>query len=142
MQKFIFLFLFVSSTSFAHTLMLHKHVTSGNVLPQDSFVKDCKVYREGFAVIRTKMGTRRTRVHSHNVSQRRVLLIRTLLRQAKDGTIATVGATCDGGDQMLHGYYRGDEFILDVNEDCGEHKVNQSPATPILASQAENICGF
>ncbi len=142
MHKLILLTLFVSTTSFAHTLMLHKHVTSGNVQPEDSFTKDCKVYREGFAVIRKKMGTHRTRIHSHNVSQRRVLLIRTLLRQAKDGTIATVGATCDGGDQLLHGYYKGNEFILDVNEDCGEHKVNQSPATPFLASQTESICGF
>lgn len=142
MQKFIILFLFVSTSAFAHTLMLHKHVTSGNVLPQDSFVKDCKVYREGFAVIRTKSGTHRSHTHTHSISRQRVLTIRALLRVARNGTIETVGATCDGGDQILHGYYKGSEFILDVNEDCGEHKVNQSPATPVLAAQAEHICGF
>ncbi len=142
MQKLALLFIIFSTSSFAHTLMLTKHVTSGNVRPEDSFVKDCKIYREGVAVIRIKTGTNPSSTHTHRVSQRRVFVIRALLRRAKNGSIETVGVTCDGGDKLLYGYYKGVKFILDEDQDCGEHKVNQSSATPLLASQAKYLCGF
>lgn len=141
-QKLAFLFIFISTTSFAHTLMLTKHVSSGNVRPEDSFLKDCKIYREGYAIIKTKMGTNPTRTHTHNVSHARVLTIRGLLGQARNGRIEVTGVTCDGGNKLLYGYYRGVKFILDEDMDCGEHRVNQSSATPLLVSQAQSICGF
>lgn len=142
MLKFIFLLLVFSSTSFARTLILHKNVKSGFVRPQDSFMKDCKVYQEGYAVIRKKFGYYPTRITRRSVSFRRVLLINTLLNIAKNGHIDNRGAVCDAGDKLLYGYYRGDRFILDENKDCVGHKVNESPVTPFLKTHARQVCGF
>ncbi len=142
MLKLLFLFLLLSTSAFARTLILSKNNSSSSNLPHAVFLKDCKVYSEGYAVITTRAGSGPTIIRKQYVSYRRILTIESLVRIAIFGRIVTVGATCDGGNKLLDGYLRGTKILLDEDIDCGNHKVNQSPATPFLANRSRNICGF
>ena len=133
--------LLISQGAFASHI-LTKHVTSGNVRPEDSFVKDCRFTGDGHVKITIKLGTADSTTHFHHISSSRVTEIKNLVRRAHSSRIVEVGATCDGGDNLLDGYISGHKVILDENNDCGRHLKNQSSTVPRLKTIATENCGF
>lgn len=142
MIKLIILSTLLISQGVLASHILTKHVTSGNVRPEDSFVKDCRFTSDGHVRITIKKGTADPRTHFHHISSARVTEIKTLVRRAHNGRIVEVGATCDGGDNLLDGFISGHKVILDESFDCGRHLQNQSSAVPRLKTIASANCGF
>lgn len=140
-KQIIFSTLLISQSALASHI-LTKHVTSGNVRPEDSFVKDCRFTNDGHVRVTIKLGLEAPRTHFHHISEMRVTEIKNLVRRAHSGRIVEVGATCDGGDNLLDGFITGHKVILDESFDCGRHLQNQSSSVPRLKSIAMEICGF
>jgi hypothetical protein len=137
-----FIIMLLSSNAWSATTLLEKRITSGRVLPSARFIKECKIFNEGFARITSKLGNNRARINFRNVSRSRILWIQSLLRFAQNGRIELIGATCDAGSKTLHGYIWTRKIILDEDLDCGTHKINRSRATPVLQRIARQTCGF
>lgn len=132
----------LSTTVMASPVILSKQVTSGNVRPEDSFSKDCKFHNGGIVYITVRKGTGSPRTHSHSLTKAQISEIQTLVDRAHSGRVTEVGATCDGGSQILDGFISGHKVVLDENVDCGRHLINQSNAVPRLKSIALQYCGF
>ncbi|HXH74683.1 MAG TPA: hypothetical protein VNJ08_06935 [Bacteriovoracaceae bacterium] len=141
-KQIILASIFISNGAFASHVILRKHVTSGNVRPEDSFVKNCSFTNDGHIRINLKKGDGTTTFHTHHISSTKVAEIKTLVQRAHSGRIIEEGATCDGGDNLLYGFISGHKVLLDENFDCGRHRVNQSIATPRLKTIALKNCGF
>ena len=141
-MKFFFFLVFLTSASFAKTLILHNFVSAGPFGPQANFVKDCKIFDDGFVLITKEEGPGPVIIYKGHITYLESLLIRSLLSKARKGRIETRDASCDGGDRILHGYLKGEEFILNVKIACGEHKINRSVVAPVLKKVSKKICGF
>lgn len=133
--------LLISQGAFAHVI-LSKHLTSGLVDPEDSFVKDCTYTDDAHVKITIKKGNGSPVSHIHHISSSRVTEIKALVNSAHNGRVVEVGASCDGGDDLLYGFINGHRVILDESFDCGRHRQNQSSATPRLKAIASQDCGF
>lgn len=133
--------LLISQGAFAH-IILSKHVTSGLVGPEDSFVKDCTYTDDAHVKITIKKGNGSPVSHIHHISSSRATEIKTLVNRAHRGRVVEVGASCDGGDDLLYGFINGHRVILDESFDCGRHRLNQSSVTPRLKTIARQDCGF
>ncbi len=142
MIKLLFLSLFISSSGFAATLLMHKSDASGFVPPEFRFFKSCNIYREGYASIKIVRANRPTQYYTRYFSRPVNLYIQGLLRAARYGRIESVPAVCDAGSKLLYGYQNNWRFILDENKDCVSHYVNKSPATAYLKQRATAICTF
>lgn len=142
MLKF-FVLLFISSTVFAAPhLILEKHAISGYVMPEYSFVKDCKIYREGYLETYIKKGDGTAIGATMQVNAVQIASIRALLRVANRGKIQTGPILCDAGTVILTGHIGAHEVLIDHRLDCAEQKVNKSYAAKALRSMAESLCGF
>ena len=142
MKKFLLaLCLLLSYQAFA-SHMLEKHVRSGFIDPQFSFAYDCFLYANGAVVITKRNGTGAPHTVTHYVSRARRAEIGFLNQIASYGRIENLGVSCDGGDKLLYGYYKGSRFILDEDKDCAAHKINRSRATPRLKTLSRWYCGF
>jgi hypothetical protein len=143
MLKFLLIFLISSSTSFTATTLLEKHRTSGYVMPEHTFRKECKIYKEGYMESVTEMGDGTALGFSNQVSQARIKLIEQLLKMAKTGAIKERPYPCDVGNNILKGYDASGELIeLDIAIDCGKQRKNQHMVLPILTYLAEELCFF
>jgi hypothetical protein len=141
MLKFILLFL-LSTSAFASTLILEKHASSGYTLPEYSFVKDCKIYREGRMESTTLGGDGTTTSFSRKVSAMHINTIRALNLLALAGEIVETPMPCDIGTTLIKGYTDTQVVELELAMDCGQKRTNESAAAYLLRSMAREICGF
>ncbi len=142
MLKFIGLFLISFSTFAAPHVILEKHAVSGYVMPEHSFVKDCKIYREGYLETYIKKGDGTAVGATMQVNRVQIASIRTLLQVAKRGTIHEGPVLCDAGTVIVTGHIGARDILLESSLDCSEKKVNKSYAARALRSMAESLCGF
>lgn len=142
MFKFILVFLLLPATSFGATIILEKHVTSGDVPPQDSFVKDCQIYREGYMEAITINGDGTAIGFSTQVSDVQVNAIRVLNRIARKGTITESDVPCGNGETIVNGRIGGLIVELETTPECGPRRLNTSVAASILRNMAQSICQF
>lgn len=141
MLKSVLLMLLVTSNVFANGLILRKFAQTGRVDPSEAFTKECSVYKNGEAVILIVTENSST-TDTKEVSQRTVHQIKVLLSAARNGEITEDPYPCDVGTNTLHGFLGKETIELDVATNCRSHRVNQSPATPMLKSLATEICEF
>src|SRR6478752_2844597 len=111
MLKFIGLFLISFSTFAAPHMILEKHAVSGYVMPEDSFVKDCKVFREGYLETYIKKGDGTAVGATMKVNAVQIASIRTLLQVAKRGKIKISPMPCDIGTIIVKGHI-GSRLVL------------------------------
>lgn len=142
MLKFVGLFLISFSTFAAPHVILEKHAVSGYVMPEHSFVKDCKIYREGYLETYIKKGDGTAVGASMMVNRVQIASIRTLLQVAKRGTIKEGPVLCDAGTVIVTGHIGPKEVLIESSLDCSEQKINKSYAASALRSMAESLCGF
>lgn len=142
MFKFIALFLISFSTFAAPHVILEKHAVSGYVMPEHSFVKDCKIYREGYLETYIKKGDGTAVGATMQVNKVQVASIRTLLQVAKRGTIKISPMPCDIGTVIVKGHIGARLVEIESSMDCGEKRMNKSYAANALRSMAESLCGF
>jgi hypothetical protein len=142
MFKIFFVVLFLSSQSFAATLLISKRVVSGFVQPEHTFIKDCRIYKNGDVQTSMVIGQSAPIREYNHISRAKILLINIYLELAKKGQIVDTGAICDAGSHVVEGFVKGQKVLLDENLDCGSHKENQSKAVPKLIKWSEKICGF
>lgn len=142
MLRFAVLFCLLVSNAFGATVILEKRATSGYVMPEYSFTKECKVYREGYMESITKKGDGTITGFSKPVSHYQINKIRGLLLIARYGKIKETPMPCDIGSTILKGYVYGTTVELDVALDCGTHRRNTSSVTPILKDIAKDLCAF
>lgn len=142
MLKYAVLFCLLVSHAFGATVILEKKATSGYVMPEHSFVKECKVYREGYMESITKKGDGTISGFSKLVPQYEIRAIQGLLKVARFGKIKETPMPCDIGSKILKGYRLGKTVELDVAQDCGTRRLNTSYATPYLKSIANDLCAF
>jgi len=142
MLKFIALFLISFSTFAAPHLLIEKHAVSGYVMPEDSFVKDCKIYREGYLETYIKKGDGTAVGATMQVNKVQITSIRTLLQVAKRGKIEEGGVLCDAGTVIVTGHIGARSVLLESSLDCAEQKLNKSYAAKALRSMTESLCGF
>ncbi len=142
MSKFFILFFLFSSTTFAGTVILQKHAVSGYVMPEHSFVKDCKVYREGYMETETVNGDGTAIGTSRLLAGTQINIIRILNRLARRGSISETVNPCDIGTTIVKGFHGSQEVELESSLDCGSKRLNGSAAANVLRSMAQEICGF
>jgi hypothetical protein len=142
MIKFLTLF-FISTAAFAAPhLILEKHAVSGYVMPEDSFVKECRIYREGYLETYTKKGDGTSVGASMQVNAVQIAGIRTLVRLSSNGSIKISPMPCDIGTVIVKGHRLNQVIELESSIDCGEKRLNNSYAASVLRSMAESLCGF
>jgi hypothetical protein len=141
MLKLITLLL-ISTSTFASTLILEKHASSGFTIPEHSFVKDCKIYREGRMESTTLGGDGTTTSFSRKVSVMHINTIRALNRLALTGEMVETSMPCDIGTTLIKGYTDSHVVEIESAMDCGLKRTNDSSAANILGSMAREICGF
>lgn len=142
MSKFFILFFLFSSTTFAGTVILQKHAVSGYVMPEHSFVKDCKVYREGYMETETINGDGTAIGTSRLLAGTQINIIRILNRLARRGSISETVNPCDIGTTIVKGFHGPQEVELESSLDCGSKRLNGSAAANVLRSMAQEFCGF
>ena len=142
MLKFLCLFLISFSTFAAPHALIEKHAVSGYVMPEYSFVKDCKIYREGYLETYIKKGDGTAVGSTMQVNAVQVASIRTLLQVAKRGAIKISPMPCDIGSVIVTGHIGSHLVMLESSIDCGEKKLNKSYAASALLSMTESLCGF
>lgn len=142
MFKIFVLFFLFSSTSFGRTTILQKHAVSGYVMPEDSFVKDCKVYREGHMETETINGDGTAIGTSRKLATTQIHIIRILNRLARQGNFSESVNPCEIGTSIVKGFHGKQEVELESSLDCGSNKLNSSAAANVLRSIATEICGF
>ena len=142
MFKFFALLLISFSSFAAPHIILEKHAVSGYVMPEDSFVKDCKIYREGYLETYIKKGDGTSTGATMQVNAVQIASIRTLNQVAKRGTIRISPMPCDIGTVIVKGRIGSRVVELESSMDCGEKRLNKSYAASALRSMAESLCGF
>jgi hypothetical protein len=142
MKKLFFLIALMSFESFAGTVLLEKHRTSGYTLPEHRFVKDCRIYSEGYVESHTKNGDGTDSGFTHHVSFARVFEIRGLIRLARKASIADGGIRCDGGDDLVTGFIGKKAVMIRALEDCQSYEYRQGWAARRLLRIASGLCGF
>lgn len=142
MLKILPVILLLSTSAFANTLLLEKHAASGYVMPEHSFVKDCKIYKEGFMESTTIHGNGTATGFSAKIPAMRIQAMRLLLKVAQSGTVEESVMPCDIGTVIVKGHYGEKEVELESSIDCGAKRVNKSPAASVLTSMAGEICAF
>jgi hypothetical protein len=123
-------------------VILENHALSGYVMPEDSFVKDCKIYREGYLETYIKKGDGTAVGSTMQVNAVQVASIRTLLQVAKRGKIMLSPMPCDIGTVIVKGHIGARIVELESSMDCGEKRMNKSYAANALRSMSESLCGF
>ncbi len=142
MIKFFALLLISFSTFAAPHLMVEKHAVSGYVMPEDSFVKDCKIYREGYLETYIKKGDGTAVGSTMHLNRVQVASIRTLLRVAEHGSLSITPMPCDIGTVIVKGHRAQHVVEIESSIDCGEKRLNKSYAASALRSMTESLCGF
>lgn len=139
----LFLFLcLVSMNAFAGTLILEKHATSGLGIPENSFQKDCSIYREGYVESYTKKGDGTIIGFTHMVSKARIFEIRQLLGLAHSSVIANGPVLCDAGSISITGHRLSGPVLLKAQADCNSYKFRKGWAAQRLRNITGNLCAF
>lgn len=138
----LLILLLISFPVFSRTLILDKHVVSGYVLPEHSFVKDCKIYSDGTLESVAQYGNGTGDGFSKILKKRVVLEIRALNRAAKKGQIEEGPALCDAGTEIVNGYVGTKKVLLLSAPDCDIVMENKSRAARHLRKLAEKLCAF
>lgn len=143
MSKLFLILCFISFNAFAAPLaLLEKHAVSGFVLPEHSFKKDCKIFREGYVESYTKNGDGTIMGFTHGVSSARIFEIRQLLRVARKAGIVDKGVRCDGGSETVTGLYANKPVMIKALLDCHSWKERTGWAARRLRNIAANLCAF
>lgn len=137
-----FVFLIISSASIASTLILEKNAASGYVLPERSFVKDCKVYSDGQLESTTVNGDGTGIGFARIVPSINIQAIKVLNNLARKGPVTITPIPCDIGTTTLKGYLENEEIVIDSAVYCREKRFNNSSAASVLRSIAREMCGF
>lgn len=111
-------------------------------MPEHSFVKDCKVYRQGYMETETINGDGTAIGTSRLVAGTQINIIRVLNRLARRGSISETVNPCDIGTTIVKGFHGSQEVELESSLDCGSKRLNGSAAANVLRSMAKEICGF
>ncbi len=111
-------------------------------MPEDSFVKDCKIYREGYMETETVNGDGTAIGSSRRIAGTQIQIIRILNRLARQGSISESINPCDSGTTIVKGFHGAQEVELESSLDCGARRLNESAAANVLRSMAKEICGF
>ena len=142
MSKFaLILALFAFNASAAHVL-LEKHAVSGLMIPENSFKKDCSIFREGYVESYTKKGDGTIIGFTHMVTARRIFEIKQLLRVARRAGIAEGAILCDAGSISVTGHYAGKAVMLKAQKDCDSNRFRKGWAAQRLRNIASNLCAF
>ena len=133
--------LFVFNAS-AGTVILEKHAVSGLMIPENSFKKDCSIFREGYVESYTKKGDGTIIGFTHMVRSSRIFEIRQLLNVARHSGIAEGAILCDAGTKIVTGHYGGKAIMLKAQYDCDSNKFRKGWAAQRLRNIAANLCAF
>lgn len=142
MIKFLVFILLISKHLFAANIVLEKHATSGLGIPENSFIKDCYVYQNGILESKTIKGDGTAISSSRKLTRRTMMTLKAFLKVTSSGNIETGPVMCDGGNNLLYGYYKNSKFIVDEEYDCGTSSTNTHPASRVLRKMAKKLCGF
>lgn len=142
MKYAVILFFFFTLNLSAATVLLEKHATSGYVLPEDSFVKDCQIFREGSVESYTKKGDGTIIGFSKMVPRYEIWEIRQLLRLARRAPIADGGVICDAGNLAVTGHFARKPVLIVERKDCMSYKFRQGWASRRLQRIASQLCAF
>lgn len=142
MIRFSLLLVLFTANAFAGTVILEKHATSGLVIPENSFQKDCSIYREGYVESYTKKGDGTITGFTHMVSKRRIFEIRQLMKAARRAEIANGPVLCDGGSIIITGHRPGGPVLLKEQKDCNSYKFRKGWAAQRLRNIAGKLCAF
>lgn len=141
MIKLFLAFSILSSSAFAGVI-LEKHKTSGFVLPEHRFVKDCYVKSEGFVESYTKQADGTIMGFTHQVSQRKIWEIKQLLKVARKASIVSGAIRCDGGSESVTGHRNNKPVMLKDLKDCASNTYRTGWAANRLRNIASNLCAF
>ncbi len=126
----------------AATVLLEKHAVSGLTIPENSFKKDCSIYREGYVESYTKRGDGTIIGFTHMIRSRRIFEMKQLLRVARTAGIADGGILCDAGTTLVTGHYAGKAVMLKAQIDCDSYKFRKGWAAQRLRNLVADICAF
>lgn len=142
MTKLFLLLILFSANAFSATVILEKHATSGLVIPENSFQKDCSIYREGYVESYTKKGDGTIIGFTHLVSKRRIFEIRQLMNVARHAAIVNGPVLCDGGSIIITGHRMSGPVLLKEQKDCNSYKFRKGWAAQRLRNIAGKLCAF
>ena len=143
MIKLFLVLSIISFNTFAAPLtLLEKHATSGYVLPEHSFKKDCKIFKEGYVESYTKSGDGTIMGFTHGVSSARIFEIRQMIRLARKAGIVDKGVRCDGGSETVTGSFAGKPVMIKALLDCHSWKERTGWAAKRLRNIAKDLCAF
>lgn len=111
-------------------------------MPEHSFTKDCKIFRNGHLETVTVNGDGIAIGASRQIAGTQVQIIRLLNRLARRGSISEAVNPCDIGTVIVKGFQGPREVELETSLDCGAKRLNDSAAANVLRSMAQEICGF
>lgn len=140
-KLFLFLSLFAVN-AFAGTVILEKHATSGLMIPENSFKKDCSIFREGYVESYTQRGDGTIIGFTHMVSKRKIFEIRQLLSAARHFAIVNGPILCDAGSISVYGHRGSGPVLLKDQKDCNSYKFRKGWAAQRLRNIAGNLCAF
>ena len=142
MLKLLILGSFFISSAFAGTVILEKLAVSGFTVPEHSFVKKCSFLNTGYMESTIVNGDGTAIGMAKQIPKRKLEWIKVLLAKAKSGIVEVRPYPCDVGSTILKGWVDGTEVELDIAQDCGDRRVNNSPTVEFLQNISESICGF
>lgn len=141
-MKLFLILAFFSFSAFANHPLITKHATSGFVIPEDSFVKDCTIHYNGHIETLIKRGDGTQEATSGHLVSAAIFEMRYLLRLASLRSIVDNGVQCDGGSKNVTGYRNGKSVLLLDIKDCVSYKLRSGWAARRLRTRVTSYCGF
>ena len=144
MIKVFLVLALLSSTAFAEEdrqLLLEKHTKSGRVAPEDSFQKDCLIYRNGDVEVTIKLNETASGFTA-KISRSDVFEIRNLIRIARFFPIVTRLPRCDTGEHIVTGHQGKKPVLIKDLRSCNAYKYRKGFSAFRLRSIAAQICTF
>jgi hypothetical protein len=144
MTRLFLVLVLLSGASFAgedRVLLLEKHTKSGRVAPEDSFQKDCAIYRNGEVEVTIKLNETASGFTA-KISKSKVFEIRNYIRIARFFPIISRPARCDTGEHVVTGYLGRKSVLIKDLRSCNADKYRKGFAAIHLRAIASSICSF
>lgn len=130
----------------APSILLEKIQSSGYVMPQYRFARNCTILSNGKMRIEIKKpsesGEWQTKVTNIQLSQKLTQTIKSQLMGAAMGEIIELPMPCDVGTRILRGHYNQRLVEIDSALDCNSHKFNKSESAKRLKDLSLRLCQF
>jgi hypothetical protein len=141
-MKLFLILSFLSFSAFASHPLITKHVTSGYVLPEDRFVKDCSIQYDGVLQATVKMGDGSQHTNTRKLFVGQVLELKFLIRLASHKKITEGAVRCDGGDRIVTGFRNSQPVLIQEIKDCYSSRTRSGWAASRLRTRMSQYCNF